>query len=454
MASLTSQITTLTDTNVFIANSYLDDKITNDWSAISESQITTLFNDFYANTNIKQTISYMANLLIIKASNHTAFIVDKLFTILNTDGKTLTLANVLTTTEKVIFDTARITNINGGNITPTVIEKEIFKGLKELSFRKLRQDIKGNDLATKINDISNNDNDINISTYLSSINSNLSLNLTNMDLSGLNLTNTDLSGATLVNTNFSGTDLTGANLQSADISGANLSNVDLKLANFTNLQNFTKTTGIAQNLPSTHQYYLNQPFESTENLSIGSYVASTDTIGPFKDGESIAINGVQIIFGNSISEAGLLGINKNAEGGAFTFIKDDNKLEGWGNPYKGGDLPSDISNVKAIFSTKNAKSTICNDGQVFSWGISGEGGNAPSDLSGVIDIQSNEKAFVGLYHDGNIVCWGDKTTGGTTPPDVSNVIQLYSNKNAFSALQSDGSIKSWGLLTGDRKSVV
>ena len=64
MASLSSQITTLTNTNVFIANSYLDDKITNDWSAITESQITTLFDDFYANTKIKQTISYMAKLLI------------------------------------------------------------------------------------------------------------------------------------------------------------------------------------------------------------------------------------------------------------------------------------------------------------------------------------------------------------------------------------------------------
>lgn len=448
MASLTSQITTLTDTNVFIANSYLDDKITNDWSAISESQITTLFNDFYANTNIKQTISYMANLLIIKASNHTAFIVDKLFTILNTDGKTLTLANVLTTTEKVIFDTARITNINGGNITPTVIEKEIFKGLKELSFRKLRQDIKGNDLTTKINDISNNDNDINISTYLSSINSNLSLNLTNMDLSGLNLTNTDLSGATLENTDLSGTNLTGANLQNVDLSGANLQNVNLKSAIISGLINITKTIGTAVNLPSTYQYYLNSLTASTENLSIGSYIATTETAGPFKDGESISVNGVQITFGTSISEAGLLGINTELTGDTFTFVQDDNNITGWGNVYQGANIPTDISNVKSVFSTKNAKSVICNDGKVFSWGLSDEGATAPTDLSGIIDIQSNENAFVGLYHNGNIICWGDDSNGGTTPVDVSNVIQLYSNKNAFAALQADGSIKSWGLLTG------
>ena len=448
MASLSSQITTLTNTNVFIANSYLDDKITNDWSAITESQITTLFDDFYANTNIKQTISYMAKLLIIKASNHTAFIVNKLYTILNTDSKPLTLENVLTTTEKVIFDTTRITNLNSGNITPTSIEKDIFKGLKELSFRKLRQDLKGTSLETKIKDISSNDNDTNISTYLSSINTNLSLNLTNMDLSGLNLTNTDLSGSTLESTDFSGTNLTGANLQGADLSGANLQDANLKLATLSDLKNITTTTGIASNLPSNYQYYLNSLTASTENLSIGSYVATSDTAGPFKDGESISVNGVQITFGTSISEAGLLGINKDADGGSYTFIKDDNTLNGWGNPYKGADIPSDISNVKSIFSTNNSKSVICNDGRVFSWGISGEGGNAPSDLSGIIDIQSNEKAFVGLYHNGDIICWGDSATGGTTPTDVSNVIQLYSNKNAFSVLQSDGSIKSWGTLTG------
>ena len=436
--------------NTLVSSSNVDDFLEEaiNIKTFTQEESNTFFTDLNDNLNTKSIMIYIGFKIIKITPSLSELVTNSIYLVLNTENQTLTLENVLTVAEKVIFNDSKIVDISGGNTTSTVIDKEIFKGLKELSFRKLRQDLKGESLETKIKDISANDNDINISSYLSNINKNLSLNLTGMDLSGLDLTNTDLSGATLVNTDFSGTDLTGANLQSADISGANLSNVDLKLANFTNLQNFTKTTGIAQNLPSTHQYYLNQPFESTENLSIGSYVASTDTIGPFKDGESIAINGVQIIFGNSISEAGLLGINKNAEGGAFTFIKDDNKLEGWGNPYKGGDLPSDISNVKAIFSTKNAKSTICNDGQVFSWGISGEGGNAPSDLSGVIDIQSNEKAFVGLYHDGNIVCWGDKTTGGTTPPDVSNVIQLYSNKNAFSALQSDGSIKSWGLLTG------
>ena len=414
----------------------------------NQTESNIFFNDLYQNSNTKSIMSYIGFKIIKIKPLSIDFVVNSLYSTLNIVNSSLTLTNLLTVTEKTIFDNSKNIIIAGGNTTPTAIEKEIFKGLKELSFRKLRQDLKGESLETKIKDISANDVDANIITYLSSINKDLSLNLTGMDLSGLDLTKTDLSGSTLINTDFSGTILTGANLQGADISGANLSDVDFNLADFTNLQNFTKTTGIAKNLPHTHQYYLNEPYESSENLSNGSYVASTDTSGPFKDGESIAINGVQITFGNSISEAGLLGINNNAEGGSFTFIKDDNKLEGWGNPYKGGELPSDISNVKAIFSTKNAKSVICNDGKVFSWGISGEGGNAPTDLSGIIDIQGNEKSFTGLYHDGTIICWGDLTTGGTTPVDVSNVIQLYSNKNAFSALQSDGSIKSWGLLTG------
>jgi len=436
--------------NTLVSSSNVDDFLEESINikTFTQEESNTFFTDLNDNLNTKSIMIYIGFKIIKITPSLSELVTNSIYLVLNTENQTLTLENVLTIAEKVIFNDSKIVDISGGNTTSTVIDKEIFKGLKELSFRKLRQDLKGESLETKIKDISANDNDINISSYLSNINKNLSLNLTGMDLSGLDLTNTDLSGATLVNTDFSGTTLTGANLHGADLSGANLSNVNFNLADFTNLQNFTKTTGVSKNLPSTHQYYLNQPVLSTQNLSNGSYVASTDTIGPFKDGESIAINGVQITFGNSISEAGLLGINNNADGGAFTFIKDDNRLEGWGNPYKGGDLPSDISNVKAIFSTNNAKSAICNDGKVFSWGVSGEGGNAPSDLSGVIDIQSNEKAFVGLYHDGDIVCWGDSSTGGTKPSDVSNVIQLYSNKNAFAALQSDGSIKSWGLITG------
>lgn len=418
-----------------------------DFTAATDTDIEGFLTGVYNTANTQSITTNLALKLINLISTKSNIIINKLFSLLNT-SQTLTLANIITVTEKVIFDNAKIVDISGGNAIPTSVEKEIFKGLKELSFRKLRQDLKGTNLETKIKDISANDNDANIITYISNINTDLSLNLTDMDLSGLDLTNTDLSGATLVNTDFSGATLTGANFQGADVSGANLSNVDLNLASLVNLQNFTKTTGIAKNLPSTHQYYLNKPVNSTENLSNGSYVASTDTIGPFKDGESIAINGVQITFGNSISEAGLLGINKNAEGGAFTFIKDDNNLDGWGNAYKGGNFPRDISNVISIFSTKNAKSAICRNGEVITWGLSGEGGNAPTDLSGIINIQSNEKAFTGLYHDGTIICWGDLTTGGTTPNDVSNVLQLYSNKNAFAVLQSDGSIKSWGLLTG------
>ena len=434
----------------FVSTKDIDDFLKDTVNIISftQEECNTFFTDLSNNVNTNSVMTYIGLKIINITPSMSENVITSIYSSLNTTNDTLTLANVLTATEKVIFDNAKILDISGGNKTPTAIDKAIFKGLKELSFRKLRQDLKGTDLETKIKDISANDVNSNIEAFLSNINTDLSLNLTDMDLSGIDLTNTDLSGATLVNTDFSGTILTGADLQGADVSGANLTNVDFKLADFTNLQNFTKTTGIAKNLPYTHQYYLNKPYESTENLLNGSYIASTNTTGPFKDGESIAINGIQITFGQSISEAGLLGINKNADGGTFSFIKDDNKLEGWGNAYKGADIPNDISNVKAIFSTKNAKAVICNNGRVFSWGISGEGGNAPTDLSGIIDIQGNEKAFVGLYHNGNIVCWGDADTGGTTPLDVSNVIQLYSNKNAFSTIQSNGSIKSWGLLTG------
>jgi uncharacterized protein YjbI with pentapeptide repeats len=724
-------------------------------TAFNQSESDTFFNDFSTNSNTNAVMGYIGFKIIKWAPALAEFVATSLYTIMGISNYTLTLPNVLNITQETIFDDATIVGISGGNVTPTAIEKEIFKGLKELTFRKLRQNLKGSDLETKIKDISAGDIDANIVTFITNINASLALNLSNMDLSGLNLSNADLSGAILGNTDLSGTNLSsanmqnidasgvnmqnanvsganmkyadvsgaffsganmqnidasganltsanmqnadvsgaifsgatlsganmthdvsganliganligaimqntdisganlvganmqnadvsganmqnanvsganmqnadvsgvnltganlsdvnmkgavgsnaifsganmqnidasganltsanmqnadvsgaifsgatlsganmkhdvsganliganligaimqnidisganlvganmqnvdvsganmqnadvsganmkstvvsganlsGANLQNADISGANLSGVNLKNANVSganlsgvnlqnadisganlsgvnmqnadvsgailenvdfnltdigSLQNFANTLGTANNLPTTYQYFLGKPFESTKNLSKGSYVASTNTAGPFKDGESIAVNGIQMVFGNSISEAGLLGINTKTEGDSFTFIKDGSNLTGWGNIYQGGSVPTDISNVKSIFSTKNAKSAICNDGKVFSWGLQDEGGAAPTDLSGIINIQSNEKAFVGLYHNGNIICWGDSTTGGTTPIDVSNVIHLYSNKNSFAALQSDGSIKSWGTIT-------
>jgi uncharacterized protein YjbI with pentapeptide repeats len=690
----------------------------------NQNEINTFLTDISNNIHTYDSMGYLAYKIIKASPEKKELVINSLYNTLNIANQTFTFNNLVDTTALTIFDASNNADISGGNTTPTTIEKEIFKAAKTLSFRKLRKDLKSNELETKIKDISTVDVDANITTYINNINQNLSLNLSGFDLSGLDLTETDLSGANLVSTDLSGVDLSGANLSNSDISsanitntalkyttltnvntnkatgspasfpdlyrflnsvlyhpshltGANLSNIDLKSvsfinddlsgvnfsgsdlsgvdftgatldyinlssaditnanlenivatyanfrdtsannvdlsgatlthadftnsklsnsilkyidasgatftnstlsganlsianivnavmrniiapnavftdvsannidlsgstltgANFTNakasngvfnnidasgiiftngtftnanftdatmkntnmvdtdmsgsvfintdlsgsnltnailqginlsgtnldnvnLQNTTitqsfnsdKSTGTAINIPYTLRYEnfddQDKLYQTSTNLSTGSYTVPGGTAGPFKDGDTIAINGIEIVFNNGISEAGIFGINKDADGGAFSFLQENSNIVGWGNIYKGGNIPSDISNVISIFSTKTSKAAVCENGKVFTWGIAGEGGSGPNDLSGVIDIRSNEKAFCALLYNGTITCWGDSATGGTTPADISNVVQIYSNKNAFTALSANGSVKSWGAVTG------
>ena len=414
-------------------------------ASFNQTESNTFFTDLSNNSLTNPIMTYIGFKIVKITPSLGEIVTNSLYTSLDTANDSFTFDNLVEATTNSIFDASNNADISGGDTTASSIEKSIFKNAKTLSFRKLRKDLKSTELETKIKDISTEDNDDNLVSYLNNINKNLSLDLTGFDLSGVDLTGTDLSGATLVDTDLSGANLTNANLASVDISGANITNANLKNATFTDISNVQSSSGTALNVPYTYQYFNNQLTQSTSNLT-HSYTTNKTKIGPFKDGESISVNGVQLTFGSGISQAGLLGVNKSQEGDSFTFLQDDNNITSWGNPYTGGKQPSDISNVKAIYSTKRAKTALYEDGKIMSWGDSDYGGDTPSNVSGIIDIKANEKAFVGLYHNGNILCWGDSSTGGTAPSDISNVVQLYANKNAFCALSSDGTIKSWGTL--------
>ena len=411
----------------------------------NQTESNTFFTDLSNNSLTNPIMTYIGFKIVKIKPSLGGLVGNSLYTSLDTANDSFTFDNLVEATTNSIFDASNNADISGGDTTPSSIEKAIFKNAKTLSFRKLRKDLKSNELETKIKDISTEDDDNNLITYLNNINLDLSLNLTGFDLSGVDLTGTDLSGATLVDTDLSGANLTNANLTSVDISGANITNVNLKNATFTDISNVQEAVGVAINIPYTYQYFNNRLTQSTTNLT-QSYTTNKTKIGPFKDGESIVVNGVQLTFGEGVGQAGLLGVDKNQDGDSFTFLQDDNNITTWGNTYTGGSQPTDISNVKAIFSTKRAKTALYEDGKIMSWGDSDYGGQAPSEVNGLIDVKSNEKAFVGLYHNGTITCWGDASTGGTTPSNVNNVVQLYSNKNAFAALSSDGTVKSWGSL--------
>ena len=108
--------------------------------------------------------------------------------------------------------------------------------------------------------------------------------------------------------------------------------------------------------------------------------------------------------------------------GAFTALKNDGTVVGWGNSSGGGTAPTGLSGVTQIFSTNNAFTALKNDGTVVAWGDSSEGGTAPTGLSGVTQIFSNPLAFAALKNDGTVVAWGSSTLGGTAPTGLSGVV--------------------------------
>ena len=99
---------------------------------------------------------------------------------------------------------------------------------------------------------------------------------------------------------------------------------------------------------------------------------------------------------------------------AFAALKEDGTVAAWGDSsYGGSGVPSGLSGVKTIYSTKYAFAALKEDGTVAAWGNSGNGGSGvPSGLSGVKSIFSTYYAFAALKEDGTVVAWGSADEGG------------------------------------------
>ena len=79
-------------------------------------------------------------------------------------------------------------------------------------------------------------------------------------------------------------------------------------------------------------------------------------------------------------------------------------------------MPSNLSGVKAIYSTYYAFAALKEDGTVEAWGDSVYGGSGvPSNLSGKA-IYSTERAFAALKEDGTVEAWGSSSYGGSGVP--------------------------------------
>jgi hypothetical protein len=75
---------------------------------------------------------------------------------------------------------------------------------------------------------------------------------------------------------------------------------------------------------------------------------------------------------------------------AFAALKEDGTVQAWGSSIRGGsDVPGDLKDVRAIYSTYGAFAALKEDGTVQAWGDSSSGGSGvPGDLKDVRAIYS------------------------------------------------------------------
>ena len=167
-------------------------------------------------------------------------------------------------------------------------------------------------------------------------------NLVGFDLSGVNLENVDLSGVDPTNADLSGANLTGAVLSSVDLSGTNLSNANLFNTNIDNIKNIEKTTGVASNLPYKIKAFKNGIRELTQELVTDLFHHKKQKISGFKEGQTIIVNGIELILGKVYTDAVLVDADPDSSGDSFSLIKQDRTIKGWGHKTGGGKVPSDI----------------------------------------------------------------------------------------------------------------
>ena len=75
------------------------------------------------------------------------------------------------------------------------------------------------------------------------------------------------------------------------------------------------------------KFFNNQLRSFTEELTSGSVSTQNTTVGPFKEGQTIIVNGVQIVLGKSVNDAGLVGANETLDGDSFLILEKNNTIK-------------------------------------------------------------------------------------------------------------------------------
>ena len=158
--------------------------------------------------------------------------------------------------------------------------------------------------------------------------------------------------------------------------------------------------------------------------------------------------------------------------GAMALLRNDGTVLAWGNPDFGGDLSlagivpstgqlglrptgpsfaSQLTNVKALYASREAFAALKHDGTVFAWGSGDAGDNSRvNGLTNVREIVSNDFAFAAIRNDGTVFAWGANSHGGDTSPvasQLTGVISVTPSTNAFVALRNatnNNTVVVWG----------
>jgi hypothetical protein len=170
-----------------------------------------------------------------------------------------------------------------------------------------------------------------------------------------------------------------------------------------------------------------------------------DKLDVTKDGSITALDVLQILNFLNISQTEAVsnpdfttGFYKSScdvnRGGSVTALDALNVL----NSLALGGIPSydsGFTDVKRIYSNKNAFAFLKNDGTVLVWGDDSKGGDTGSrhsSLTNVKEIYNTDEAFLAHRTDNKIVVWGDiDTTAGPDSDFYDEVIDVVASKYAF-----------------------
>ncbi|WP_275257390.1 RCC1 domain-containing protein [Citrobacter koseri] len=204
-----------------------------------------------------------------------------------------------------------------------------------------------------------------------------------------------------------------------------------------------------------------------EVVASGGYtefgVMQESAYAAWSSGGQVRTWGMSALGGDGGIIEGVIDLTSNGYG--FLARKTDSSVIAWGDPLRGGTVPSSVSGLRdiiGIYSTFDAFAVLRATGNVFAWGDPQFGGSVPSPISQLTDIVQvcgTAHAFAALRKNGDVVAWGDSQHGGdisTVQNELYDIRAIYAGAYAFAALRADGRVVTWGLSNcgGDNNAVL